>query len=433
MPYLFLRRNIFTICVVVIFLWASKSHLFRILINPDATSRSELSARIDFLVIIPFGCLILGAGIFSRKFVTINQKNTFLLMFFFVILFYFFFSAMFFSQPIPIATASLYAIYFFSGAFLRHYKELFRPNLFFPLSSVLSTAVTIYFLVFSFQRSLFYFSTRFQFFLSPQLKGDILLSTEFANYVFFGLATSFCWFILSTQRLSKIISFSCFVFNLFLELVLLSVANVTIIISFGLTIFFTKLFSTQKKMLILIGCLFFLFSILYFYPSMSEPVVLYFKDKIQKGGGRTEIYPKLIEIIQESPILGIGLANVFKQIGYYPHNNILGLWSEFGVFGLSVYIFHFVIWLFFFSFTYAKLLSRGNVCAFVFLSFISYYLGYILLKGFVQDTWSNPIMFICSGYICGSCGQKVDLLRKIENLHLVKKHIGERCSKVVEE
>lgn len=124
-----------------------------------------------------------------------------------------------------------------------------------------------------------------------------------------------------------------------------------ILIFLGLSVFFLlkKQKIHQKIFFIVLGAFFIM--LIYNFMSSFEILQKRLEMSLEKGdtGGRVRIWEKVIEIIQENPILGVGQAGYdFKMKQIYgiaidPHNLFLYIWAVSGIIGIALLTYFYII------------------------------------------------------------------------------------------
>jgi O-antigen ligase len=123
---------------------------------------------------------------------------------------------------------------------------------------------------------------------------------------------------------------------------------------------------------------------------------------IEGGGGRMAIVLDLLHYISQYPYTGIGLSqySMVGATGTFPHNNILGLAAELGLFVASAYVV-FIIAIVWYG---VRELRRSNCrmsqCSLAILSLTVF--AYLQIKGLVQDTWQLKENYLWAGALVGS-------------------------------
>lgn len=136
--------------------------------------------------------------------------------------------------------------------------------------------------------------------------------------------------------------------------------------------------------------------------------IVYKLDRLSIGGGRAEIYSSVVEAAFENPIIGVGLSN-FQHLnsfgragkGIYPHNNILGIAAELGLFTSALYL----IFILMFAWTCVRMIPRlrrsgyGDQAAM--LTCIFGIFVFQQFRGLLQDTWLIKEMYFWIGFALG--------------------------------
>jgi|WetSurMetagenome_2_1015567.scaffolds.fasta_scaffold122465_2 hypothetical protein len=174
-------------------------------------------------------------------------------------------------------------------------------------------------------------------------------------------------------------------------------------------VFFLNLLNSWKRLAyLLIGATIFCICLLIFdnmYLFIKEYWILKSDDP-----GRLFIFSYLLESSLSNPWFGCGPGATNANINIYPHNNILGLWSELGLLPVIIYIAVFIINIYAVILYNIKKPFTSSTTHFILLASL-----FLHLKGFVHDTWQNEIIYI--GF-----GLQVSVISYIySNKHLTQK------------
>lgn len=127
---------------------------------------------------------------------------------------------------------------------------------------------------------------------------------------------------------------------------------------------------------------------------VSEIIPTIISGKEYQAEVRLWAYSRLIGLIANHPITGVGIEGILSENGFYPHQNILGTFAVGGVFFGTYYLMILAInalafWRFALSGAHRK--SEPLLQAAVWSLF------YWHFKGLVQDTWGNLEFFVWTG------------------------------------
>lgn len=107
---------------------------------------------------------------------------------------------------------------------------------------------------------------------------------------------------------------------------------------------------------------------------------------------RSDLYPHALRLFLDNFYTGIGESRLVYSLGMWPHNNILALGGSFGFLGVIVYSFLMVVTL------YACGTLGREVSERSFLATTSVTISaFLMLKGFVHDTWFDPMIWFGVG------------------------------------
>jgi hypothetical protein len=107
---------------------------------------------------------------------------------------------------------------------------------------------------------------------------------------------------------------------------------------------------------------------------------------------RSDLYPQAFRLFLENFYVGIGESRLVHILGMWPHNNILALGGSFGFFSVMIYLVFMGVTL------YACGVLGREAKNVSFLSSASITIGaFLMLKGFVHDTWFDPMVWFAVG------------------------------------
>lgn len=169
----------------------------------------------------------------------------------------------------------------------------------------------------------------------------------FGFFISIGCTLSFVFLMYAKNKLFNFLSFS-----LFSVLSVLSFSKGTWLSSFlpvlSLTFYLMSRAKSLKNRVASIIALFLAFGSfvsVYLLTDLSEKIENRFSNSASTNSERYSYVLDALEIINQSPLLGIGVGNYGEATKYFnlhstkdPHNTLLWIWSESGVFALIIFI-----------------------------------------------------------------------------------------------
>jgi O-antigen ligase len=242
--------------------------------------------------------------------------------------------------------------------------------------------------------------------MRPQITGGLLQSTEFSNIV--GIIFILGMILLSDKTIGQRVKSLFIAINILLAILLFNLFSTGTIV--GLIILFVMFFLIEhppkslSSIFRLAGILL-VFFILFRYIAAHENIWDILSDFSQYKSDdaiRAFTYDYLWQNIQSNILWGNGFNSTVNNIHLYPHQNILGLWSEGGFLaliayllflGISIvaYIRHGYNW-------FREKVTGGDL---LYLRFCIYILLFLHFKGLIEDTYYEKIVFILTGSAMG--------------------------------
>jgi len=218
----------------------------------------------------------------------------------------------------------------------------------------------------------------------------LIVSTEFSNICFLVLLLGLI--IMVSTRVKKILPLFIIILSGSIFLGYLTIYQFSTGTYLAMCfVFFIGLINSRKRLFcLLIVAIFFCLCLLIFdnlYLFINEYWILKSND-----AGRLSIYSYLFESSLSNPWFGHGYGATVANLNYYPHNNILGLWSELGLLPVLIYISLFIINIYAVLLYNIKRYFTSGTIHFILLASL-----FLHLKGFIHDTWQNEIIYISFG------------------------------------
>jgi len=234
----------------------------------------------------------------------------------------------------------------------------------------------------------------------PQIGKHLLQSTEISNILANVIIIVFGLYSMSRNMFYRASVLFCLSVIVLLFVVMGAIGSY---ISLFFVFFMYYMKSGKKKSAqkwLLIPMLFCMVFVGVYYFGQDISYVIY--EKI-KGDGRNNMYGYLWESILKYGFFGVG----YKNVGFTPHHNILGLWAEVGFFVMFAYLSQFMLCIYWFIRIVIRksvffkdeniMVAAGMFCM------ISLFMH---LKGFVHDTWYDSSLVFFMSSMIGLCNNK---------------------------